>query len=103
MAAEMAVEITVQETVLTEDRQAKVEHSEATVQEDHLERAETVQEDRLARVEIVQEDLSERILREEASVIENLQETEVSTLQKRASTRRISIISAMKMRAESTR
>ena len=173
MAAEMAVEITAQETALTEDRQAKVEHSEATVQEGRLARAEivqedlsekilrgealeatvredhserilkgeasaaTVQEDHLAKVlkeeasvrivqeevsaKIVQEEHSEttlkkevseaivqgdhsvKILREEVSAIEDLQETEVSTQQKRASTRRISIISAMRMRAESTR
>ena len=178
MAAEMAVESTAQETDLTEDSQVKVEHSEATAQEDHsvkaeiaqeehLERAATVLEDHLekaqkekASAEIVQEDRSVRTLsvqeehseiiqreeaseatvredhsartqreasiqivqedhsvrtltvqedhlvrtlREEASVEESQQEEAVSTQQRRASTRRISAISAMRMRAESTR
>ena len=58
MAAETAVEITAQETALTEDRQAKAEHSEATVQEGRLERAEIVLEER-----------SETTLKEEAARI----------------------------------
>jgi metal-dependent amidase/aminoacylase/carboxypeptidase family protein len=72
MAAEMAVEIMAQETALTEDSQAKVEHSVQTVLEDHSERAEIVLEDHLETTrreevlaETVQEDLSERTLREE--------------------------------------
>ena len=132
MAAEMAVESTAQETDLTEDSQAKAEHSEATVREDHSvkaetvreghsERAEIVQEDRLekaqkeeASAENVQEDHSEktlsaqeehsvRILREEASAEESRLEEAASTQRRRASTRRISTISVMRMRAESTR
>jgi len=83
MAAETAVEITAQETALTEDRQAKAEHSEATVLEGRLETtlkeeasAEIVLEEASARIlreealaEIVQEEHSVRILREEASAV----------------------------------
>ena len=179
MAAEMAVESTAQETDLTEDSQAKVEHSEATVQEDHsvkedhsvrenhsvkavsvqedhLERVQreeasaeiaqeelsektlsvqeehlakiqreeasaialattqsaqedrsektlSAQEEHSARIQSVQEDLLVRILREEASAEESQPEEAVSTQQRRASTRRISTISVMRTRAESTR
>ena len=148
MAAETAVEITAQETALTEDRQAKAEHSEATVQEGRLERAEIVLEEVSVRIlreealaEIVQEEHSVRILREEAlaEIVqeeasvkiqrEEVSETTVqedhsertlkeealaeesqlpaaevdSTLQKRASTRRISTISVTRTKAASTR
>ncbi len=105
MAAETAVEITAQETALTEDRQAKAEHSEATVQEGRLERAEIVLEERSettlkeeasavtvleevsvrilreeALAEIVQEDHSVRILREEASAATVLEDHSERTL-----------------------
>ena len=166
MAAETAVEITAQETALTEDRQAKAEHSEATVQEGRLERAEivleersettlkeeasavTVQEEALEKTqreealeEIVQEEASVKIQREEASAAtvqedhsertlkedhsekivqeealvrtpkeealaegSQLPAAEVdSTLQRRASTRRISTISVTRTKAASTR
>ena len=96
MAAEMAVGITAQGTVLTEDRQEKEGHSaredrsekvlraeasEATVREDRSESIQkeeasevSVREDHLARIQkegalgaSVREDLSVRIQREEAS------------------------------------
>ena len=87
MAAEMAVEITVQETDLTEDSQAKVEHLVETVQEDHSAKEDhsvrvqkeealvvIVREDRSERTLTVQEDHSVKIQREEALVEENSNE-----------------------------
>ena len=156
MAAETAVEITAQETVLTEDRQEKAGHSvleehsekvpreeasEETVLEDRSERTASVLEGRSEKIqkeellaETVREDLSVIIQREEASAAtvredrsektlsvqeghseitqrEGASEEESllraaeadSTLQRRASTRRTSTISATRRKAESTR
>ena len=66
MAAETAVEITAQETALTEDRQAKAEHSEATVQEDHSERALTVREDHLEKAQKDHVDHSVKVQKDHA-------------------------------------
>ena len=59
MAAEMAVEITAQEEIQTEDRHQ-------TVQEDHLQVDLTAQEDHTERV--TREELTETVHREEATV-----------------------------------
>ena len=59
MAAEMAVESTVQEEIQTEDRHQ-------TVQEDHLQVALTAQEDHSERV--TREELTEIVRREELTV-----------------------------------
>jgi hypothetical protein len=85
MAAEMAVEIMAQETALTEDSQAKVEHSAAIAQEDHSVRAEIVREDHSAKVQIAQEDRLERTLREEALAEIVLEEALVRTQREEAS------------------
>ena len=121
MAAETAVEITAQETALTEDRQAKAEHSEATVQEGRLERAEIVLEEALVKIQreevsetTVQEEALARTLKEEALVRTPKEEAlaegsqlpaaEVDSTQRRkASTRRISTTSVTRRKAASTR
>ena len=83
MAAEMAVEITAQEEIQTEDRHQ-------TVQEDHLQVAQTAQEDHSERV--TREELTETVHREGPSVRveivhrEGLMEKAV-TVQEEASTR----------------
>ena len=140
MAAEMAVESTVQEmeTTVQEGRSVRAEiaqedHSEITLREEAASAA-TVQEGRSARVQIVQDAHSARALtvqedhlvittREEvsAAIVQDVRSVRVqtvqedhseraetvqedrSTLQRRASTRRISTTSATRMRAESTR